>query len=80
MASDEPDLEAALDGLMTAVDYCEAQGYDDIAHRLARRYQDVALLAPREDWESVDEWDHDGVTERVPPWTTIDAVGESDGE
>jgi hypothetical protein len=48
-------LEAALDGLIATVNYCEENGMDDLAERAARLYQDLGAESPEEHWENVTE-------------------------
>lgn len=50
--SDE-DLEAALDGLISAVNYCSENGLDDLSERAAALYQDLGEQSPDEHWEDV---------------------------
>jgi hypothetical protein len=45
----EPDLEAALDGLIAATNYAESIGEDDLAIELGRKYQELSQVAPTDE-------------------------------
>lgn len=52
-------LEAALDGLITAVTYCSQRELTDLETRLGRLYQDLAADAPDEDFSNPDDFIHE---------------------
>ena len=48
-------LEAALDGLLAATNYCEANGMDELSREIADLYQRVGQESPDEHWEDIPE-------------------------
>lgn len=50
-------LEAALDGILNAVEYCDSRGLQECSEDLNALYQKVARQSPDEDWEAVDSED-----------------------